>query len=42
VSVDHAERFPLTAEVQEDCNQCDMLYDVGKIARMEDVAVIHN
>ena len=41
VRVDHAERLFLATEMQENCNQRDMLYDIGKIPRMEDVAVIH-
>ena len=35
------ERLFLALQVQEDRDQRNMLYDIGKIAGMEDVAVIH-
>ena len=40
--VDDAEWLLLAAQVQNRGNQRNMLYDIGKIAGMEDVAVIHN
>ena len=41
MGIDDAERCRLGAQVHEDAHQHDMLDDVGEIAGMEGVAIVH-